>query len=635
MPSPPHRRCASHPLWFWCGRNIVRNQVGYEGVHGMANQALFGRRTALRSAALGAGGLAAAALLGCGGSARPPAAPAAQGAGASKPVPLAGTWDYEAAAKFDGAPFPYDYPDPPGEPQRGGTYVLNMTTLGSTVATWDPRISTAGSTLTPQNTVTSRLLVYKMGPGVNKYTVELAPEMAQSWEQSPDGLTYVFKLARNAKFHNKPPLNGRPFTAKDVVNTFKVYADKSALTSNYLAETDSITAVDDYTLQIKMKEPFPEFIIPLAARVLPLIPVELFDNKDYPVGKTLIGTGSLLFENISAGGRWHFKANADYFQGRPYADGLDYYLNTGDPAVAVPAMRVGQIDMGAAISTKADADVLLRSNPDIRVNVSPSIFSSGGMSFNMTNPKFQDARVRRALSLSVDRSGYIQKVFGGFGKSSSEFGWPFVYDRHPTDAEYGAYYRRDIAEATRLLQAAGQANMEFEMICNTPVSAGVQSIQDDMRAAGVKVTLRARPTTEYFQLWATQPPIKGPNAGPSKWPDAFQTSYNGQTATANFWFNHRIRSDSLANHFTLADTQIDQWAAQQKAELNPQRRRDILRKMWDHMAENVYRVEIPAGFPYEVYGPRVRGQHWRGPYLAFYDAQDQGAYFHKTWLAQK
>ena len=547
----------------------------------------------------------------------------------------AGAWDYEAAAKADGAPFPYDHAEPAEEPQRGGTFVLNMATLGSTIATWDPRVSTAGSTLTPQNTVTSRLLVYKMGPGVNKYTVELAPEMARSWEQSPDGLTYTFKLATNAKFHNKPPVNGRAFTAKDVVNTFKVYQDKASITSNYFAEVESMSAPDDGTFVIKMKEPFPEFIVQFGARVLPLIPVELFDNKDYPVGKTLVGTGSLMFDNIDAGGRWHFKANQEYFQGKPYADGLDYYLNTGDSAVALPAMRVGQIDMGAAISTKLDADALLKSNPDIRVNVSPIVFSSSGISFNLQNQKFKDVRVRRAISLAADRPAYIQKAFGGYGRSVSELGWPFVFDRPPTDAELGKYFTKDVAEANKLLAAAGQSNLEFGMICNTPVSAGVQAMQDDLRSAGIKLTLQARPTTEYFQLWATTPPPKGVGSGPAKWPDAHQTSYNGQTATANFWFNHRIRSDSLANHHTLEDTQIDTWAAQQKAELNPQKRREILRKMWDYMHDNVFRVEVPGGFPYEVYGPRVRGQHWRGPYLAFYHDQDQGAYFHKTWLAPK
>ena len=138
------------------------------------------------------------------------------------------------------------------------------------------------------------------------------------------------------------------------------------------------------------------------------------------------------------------------------SDGLDYYLNTGDPAVALPALRAGQLDFGAAISTKADADALLKSNPDIRVNVSPIVFSSGGMSFNLTNPKFKDERVRRAISMAVDRPAFIQKAFGGYGRSVAELGWPFVFDHIPSDAELGQYFVKNVPEAQKLLQAAGQ-----------------------------------------------------------------------------------------------------------------------------------------------------------------------------------
>ncbi len=584
----------------------------------------------LRSAAVGGGGLAAAALLGCGTRTGAPAA-APPAAGAAKSAPADGVWDYDAAAKFDGAPFSYDFPEPAGEPQRGGIIVQNSTTLGQ--STWDPAKSTAGSTLIPQNTVTSRLLGYRGGPGFNKYTVELQPEIATSWEVSPDGMTYTFKLAKNVKYHNVAPLNGRPFVASDIVKIFEYYRQPGALTSNYLAEADKITAVDDYTLQIKMKEPFAEFIIPFGARVLPLIPIEMVDQG--LINKQLIGTGSLIFDNIDPGRRWHFKANADYFRGKPYADGLSYYLNSNDPAVALPAFRVGQIDAGTAISTKADADVLLKSHPDTRINSSPIVFGVSGYSFNMLNPKFQDVRVRRAIALAYDRKGYVQKVSNGYGKATSEMGWPFVFDKHPDESQFGKWWRLDREESAKLLAAAGQTGLTFECLVSAPTSVAMLSLQDDLKAANIKVNLRAISNTDHLVLWSTSPPPKGPTAGPAKWQDAISTTYNGQTATANFWYNSRIRSDSPNNHFNLDDPQIDRWAAQQKAELNPERRRVILKQMWDYIMDQQFHTEAGGNFPMEVYGPRLRWIRWRGPYLAFYEAQDWGAFFHKAWLAQK
>ena len=592
----------------------------------------IGRRTALRGAAFAGGGLAAAALFGCGTSTPQKVAPVGTSAGAAtKAEP--GAWDYEVAAKFDGAPFPYDFPEPAGEPQRGGIIVQNSTTLGQ--STWDPGKSTAGSTLIPQNTVASRLLGYRGGPGFNKYTVELQPEMATSWEVSPDGMTFTFKLAKNVKWHNIAPVNGRPFTASDVVKIFEYYRTPGAATSNYLADADKITAVDDSTLQIKLKEPFGEFPIAFGARVLPLIPIELVDQNLLAFNGKLIGTGSLIFDNIDPGKRWHFKANPDYFRGKPYADGLDYYLNTNDPAVALPAFRVGQIDAGAAITTKADADVLLKSNPETRINSSPIVFGTSGYAFNLQNPKFADIRVRRAIALAYDRKGYTQKVSNGYGKATSEMGWPFAFDKHPDESQFGKYWRLDREESAKLLAAAGQTGLTFECIVAAPTSVAMLSLQDDLKAANIKVNLRAIPNTDHLALWSTSPQPKGPGAGPSKYAEAISTSYNGQTATANFWYNSRIRSDSPNNHFNLDDPQIDKLAAQQKAELNPQKRREIVRQIWDYVMDQQFHTEAGSNFPMEVYGPRLRWIRWRGPYLAFYEAQDWGAFFHKAWLAQK
>ena len=364
-----------------------------------------------------------------------------------------------------------------------------------------------------------------------------------------------------------------------MVKIFEYYRTPGAATSNYLADADKITAVDDSTLQIKLKEPFGEFAIAFGARVLPILPIELVDQNLLAFNGKLIGTGSLIFDNIDPGKRWHFKANPDYFQGRPWADGLDYYLNTNDPGIALPAFRVGQIDSGPAISTKGDADVLLKSNPETRINASPIVFQTSGYSFNLANPKFADVRVRRAIALAYDRKAYIQKSFNGFGKPTSEMGWPFVFDQHPTDEQFGKWWRTDLKESAALLAAAGQTGLTFDCIVAAPTTVQMLTLQDDLKAANIKVNLKAIPNTEHLALWSTSPQPKGVGSGKSKYEEAISTTYNGQTATANFWYNSRIRSDSPNNHFNLDDPQVDTWSKQQKAELNPQKRREILKKI--------------------------------------------------------
>src|SRR5438045_2034452 len=145
------------------------------------------------------------------------------------------------------------------------------------------------------------------------YKSDILPELAQSWETSPDGLNYTIKLVKNAKFHNTPPVNGRPFTAKDVLANFQRDAT-TGLTTNHFDEVDKITAPDDYTVQIKLKRPYAEFLYPLASRVLPIYPIELADQGLMANGKNVaIGTGPLIYDRVDGNRTFYFKANADYF----------------------------------------------------------------------------------------------------------------------------------------------------------------------------------------------------------------------------------------------------------------------------------------------------------------------------------
>ncbi len=591
------------------------------------------RRSVLRGTALGGAGLAAAALLGCGSNARQ----AAPKAGA--PVPSLGSqstgseaqWDYTAAAKADGAPFPYGFPEPAGEPQRGGTIVQSNPTLA--LGPWDVTKSTASSSLIVPNTTGSRLLGFKGGPALNKYKAEIQGDLATSWELSPDGLTYTFKLARNVKYHNVAPLNGRQFTAKDVLFTYQRFATAAASTSNFFVDMESISAPDEYTVQIKLKRPYPDFIIPLATRALPMQASELVERN--LLDKNPIGTGSLIFKDIDATGNYNFVANPEFFQGKPFADGLQYKAIV-DPAAYTAAFRAGQIDFPVSgAPTKLDADALLRSNPETRIACNPVFNVSNGLAFNLRNPKFADIRVRRAISLALDRPGVIQKALGGYGLPGTDLGWTFVFDKYPQGDEFGKWWRYDPKESAALLAAAGQTGLEFNWIVQAPVSSTYQAYQDALRQNGITGKFQGQPSGSYLNVWSTSPAPKGPTAGPSAYPEAIGITFNAGTPGSNFWYNDRIRSDSPANHFNIDDAQVDQWVTAAKSEIDPRKKRDLLKNVWDRVQDNVWRVEGVGGFSFEVQGPRLRWVRFQGPYLAFYGQQDWGSQFAKTWLVQK
>ena len=595
--------------------------------------ARVGRRSVLRGAALGGAGLAAAALFGCGSNSQqavPKAGAPAPSVG-SQSVGSEVAWDYVAAAKADGAPFPYNFPEPPGEPQRGGIIIQNNPTLA--LGPWDVTKSTASSSLIVPNTTGSRLLGFKGGPALNKYKAEIQGDLATSWELSPDGLTYTFKLAKNVKYHNVAPLDGRQFTAKDVVFTYQRFAGAAAATSNFFVDMERVTAVDDYTVQIKLKQPYPDFIIPLATRALPMQASELVDKN--LLDKNPIGTGSLIFKDIDATGNYNFVANPEFFQGKPYADGLQYKAIV-DQAAYTAAFRAGQIDYPHGGATaKVDADILLKSNPDIRISNNPVFNVSSGFAFNLENPKFKDIRVRRAISMALDRPGIIQKVFGGYGLPGTDLGWTFAFDKYPQGDEFGKWWKYDPKESAALLTAAGQTGLEFEYIVQSPISALPQAYQDSLKQSGINAKFNGQPSGPYLNTWSTSPQPKGKHSGASLYKDSILITFNGGTPGSNFWYNDRIRSDSPANHFNIDDAQVDEWVTKAKAELDPKKKRELLRNTWDRVQDNVWRSEGVGGFSFDVQGPRLRWVRFQGPYLAFYGQQDWGSQFAKAWLAQK
>jgi ABC-type transport system substrate-binding protein len=224
----------------------------FEGTHGVR----LGRRSVLRGSLLGGVGLAAAALLGCGGDEEE--APAEQ---TSSAPPTDAPGGVGELVQDPTLPYPYNFPEPNRVPKPGGTMMVS--------ATWDvqnvdPTVSAAGGTVTVPNMVYNRLLGMGRGPDADVFKAELEPELAASWERSPDGMTFTFKIDPRAKWQNLPPLNGRKFVAADAAFTMNRYMTEGVHQSYYV-NVDSISAVDDTTLKATMKRPVADFLFPLGS----------------------------------------------------------------------------------------------------------------------------------------------------------------------------------------------------------------------------------------------------------------------------------------------------------------------------------------------------------------------------------
>jgi peptide/nickel transport system substrate-binding protein len=548
---------------------------------------------------VGGVGVAAAALLGCGGD---------DGGLTQSP-----SGEDEAAAADVGypagrgelvqdpdLPYPYNFPEPAKSAKPGGIMAV--------AATWDvqnidPAISASGGTVTVPNMFYNRLLGIDRGPDADVYKMPvLEPELATSWERSPDGMTFTFKIDPRAKWQNVPPLNARQFVAADAAFALNRYATEGVHQAYYV-NVDSIDAVDDATLKVTMKQPVADFLNPLGSNKQTIFPRELVD--DGSITQRGVGTGPMILKEMTPASRVTFDTNPDYWESDVLLDGFEFRIQP-DHAARLAAFRAGQVDYAyAVVSSLSDLKALEGTNPDIQANTLVS--SSGiGFTFNLANPKFQDDRLRQAISLAINRDAIIQIVYEGLGRVAGTIPWTFLFEEQPSveSGVFGPWVRYDPGEARRLLEAAGASSFSMDNIYyaySQSLESLTEILVDQFRDVGVTMTGGKADYTEFNSQWINR-----------RLPEVSTVGWATSGFDADNWFHGQIHSQSGGNRWNIDDPQIDAWAEEQQVELNPDARREIWRRIWDRLLEKAYRPPMVGGAGFEVYQPWLRGIRWTG-----------------------
>src|SRR5262249_31346881 len=144
-------------------------------------------------------------------------------------------------------------------------------------------------------------------------------DLAESWKASDDGLTYTFNLRPNARFHNKPPVNGRPVTAQDVVWSFERFTKVSPEKSRF-DYVETITAPDDRTVVFKLKNAYARFENAMGGPYFWVMPHEVVE-QDGDAAKRVVGSGPFMFDRYESGVGFFGKRNPDYYRkGEPHID---------------------------------------------------------------------------------------------------------------------------------------------------------------------------------------------------------------------------------------------------------------------------------------------------------------------------
>ncbi len=636
------------------------------------------RRSVLRGGVIGAAGLTAAALIGCGddddeapppATAAPTAAATAAPTESATPVPTAAivrtatptptptptqaagaaqtatpaptpegpdyalepSYDYVGNARNDGAPFAYGWAEPDKVPHKGGILTYGTSLIHSSF----DNITSGGGLTQSANTMVGDMLVgYHQGPDFNVYQMELNPDfgLATGWEVAPDGLTLTFTL-REANYHNVAPVNGRALVANDVAQAYARM--QSGRQAGLLLGLESAEAVDDRTVRFNMSKANADILVVAGNRETPIYPPEVYDAGI--ADTTPIGTGPGILDaaNTVQDQRMVFAANPDYWGGAPLLDAF-HFDTIQDPETRKAAFRTGQTHHGLPTLRTEELDAMWGSVPGMNVMNNPSLMGISIYAVNSNIAPFNDTRVRRALKLGMDVDRYLAIRYPGqkWPDSLPAFGWPFYSDSYPGRDAFGSTGPYDPDEAAKLIAAAG-VESGLKVRHRSPLGfAGLgpdtELIFEDMRALGFEPELLPADGAAFSKMYYSQG-FSDPEIRDSEMIQGWSTA--APTANGYFWEN--IHSQSTTQHFNIQDAVIDDLADRQFGEFDTDARREMFTQIINQMNDEAYWMDkVPASAGIFIVRPEVRFVRFHGPYIGLHSFWDWGYAFHKTWLDQ-
>ncbi|MGK2965108.1 MAG: ABC transporter substrate-binding protein [Tepidiformaceae bacterium] len=430
------------------------------------------RRGFLGTAGVAGAGAAGLALVGCGDDDDDTSAsPTSSGSTGGSPTAAAGT------------------------PKQGGTLRYPIFGLSSgDPPTLYPYENITFQVQTPAAYHYSRLLRGSTGPDIapTDFTA-LEGDMAKDLPEQPDELTYVFHLKDNIFFHDKAPMNGRAATAQDFVSTWEFFSASAINASRFNQVISRVEAPDAKTIKITLKEPNAPFLVVGAGsdQGVWFIPIETINNDQ--VKKDPVGTGPFVFKTYETGVKMTWDRHPKWYDGpRPYFEHLEAAL-VRDPARIIAALQSGEMDHSGVLASQMKDIEELEPAGQIDTVLNSSVMN---FMFNFDNKPWNDKRVRQALSMAMDRDGYVGVIDPtGSQPWNSFFGPALVpYYMSPQDsAKWGptsAYFQKNIAETKKLLTAAtGSDSLDVNVVSNVDrYGASAQQVWEavvaDVRGAG-------------------------------------------------------------------------------------------------------------------------------------------------------
>jgi peptide/nickel transport system substrate-binding protein len=380
-------------------------------------------------------------------------------------------------------------------PQRGGT--LNML-----VEPEPPVLTSLVNTGGPVMMVNAKVIEGLLGYDPHMVPV---PQLATSWEVSPDGKTYTFHLRKGVKWHD-----GQDFTAADVAFSILTVKKYNSRGQGTFANVVDVKTPDAYTAEIELSQPAPYLINAFSANEAPIIPKHIYEGTDIltnPHNSAPIGTGPYVFKEWVHGSHIIYQRNPNYWDSpKPYIDQLVVKF-IPDAATRTIAFETGTLDLGSESPVPLSDLERVKKDPKLAIEMGGYGYgpTQTRIEFNLDNPYLKNLKVRQAIAHAINREVLKNVVWYGYAVNSPTPITPELtqfHDDTPTP------YPFDLALANKLLDEAGyprQANgVRFTLVHDyMPYGDGFKRVAEYLKSAlakvGIDVTIRSQDFPGYIK----------------------------------------------------------------------------------------------------------------------------------------
>ncbi|MFQ5877170.1 MAG: ABC transporter substrate-binding protein [Acidobacteriota bacterium] len=405
------------------------------------------------------------------------------------------------------------------------------------------------------------------------------PRLAESWNFSPDGRVLTFRLRRGVRFHD-----GSPFTSADVLHTYRRIIDPASRAVGRLdafLPVEKVETPDPLTVRVTYRHPYAPALRGWEA---PILPRHLDTSEDLaasPLNRAPVGTGPFRFASWEAGQRIVLTANEAYWGGRPYLDSFVFQVIPSQET-RLQALLAGEVDYAhlTPVQWEAHGGSASFRRRFRSIRYVPLFLYYIAWRSDGSNPFFGDPAVRRALSLALDRQGYVSTVLRGMGRVADS---PFHPQQlAPDPRSPGPVY--DPAAAAARLEAAGwrvdpktgvRARDGVPFRFTLLVYSGgedhlrfSQVAQESLRRLGVEMSIER---LDWPALWTR---LKE---------GEFQAALSGTVPglDPDSWYGmlHSSQIDGGQNYAAFRDARVDAWLDEGRRSIDAHRRLELYRRV--------------------------------------------------------